>query len=251
MLKHDIDAIGHPKALQLVYLKMDAPVAKGTKGLCLTFLRAFDKAMGTTYETECAGAKAETLLGMLISLSDTHALGMLIVDELQDFGGQGISFDERVRTLVGIMNSLKIPLVVVGTPGALEVLGRHVRIVRRTNGPRWNPFDDDAQWSRIVDGLLYRGAFTLTMAKVPHAASRLHALVQGVPGFLGQVLTRAQLNVIDDGRDVVEMLDLTDAFDDMPEEFKHAINAIRLQREGVKLQPSDDGYQLLDDVALV
>jgi len=72
---------------QVVYLKIDCSHDGSLKELCLNFFRAMDRALGTSnYEKQYSMSKRpsiETLLAAMAQVANTHALGVLIIDEIQ------------------------------------------------------------------------------------------------------------------------------------------------------------------------
>ncbi len=70
---------------QVVYLKIDCSHNGSLKEICLNFFRALDRALGSNYERRY-GLKRhgiETMLALMSQIANAHALGLLVIDEIQ------------------------------------------------------------------------------------------------------------------------------------------------------------------------
>lgn len=70
---------------QIVYLRIDCPHDGSLKSLCLHFFRAIDQALDSNYENKYALKRhsIETLLNLMRQISNHHAIGLLVIDEIQ------------------------------------------------------------------------------------------------------------------------------------------------------------------------
>lgn len=172
--------VPHDGAAQIVWLKLDCPPEGGLRELCIRFFHAVDDALGRPFYAGIhAGhtASEESMLIAMRRVARNHALGCLVIDEIQHLLGQGAD-DNRLRTfLVNLVNDIGVPVLMVGTLEADEVIGRSAtlsrrmvglgggkweRLVARTDGQRgeWEAFVEDLwryQWTdahtELTDGL--------------------------------------------------------------------------------------------------
>lgn len=81
-------ALHHPdyNITQLVYLKVDCPIDGDLDELCLSFFNEVDKILGTHYSRSHGRKKLGTkrLLASMCQVANLHALGVLIIDEVQN-----------------------------------------------------------------------------------------------------------------------------------------------------------------------
>jgi hypothetical protein len=134
---HDVSEVRHPVVEQLVWLLVTCPEDGGTPALCRAILSAFDAVMGTqwaAYFTE-RGASAHAMRTQVVSLAHSHALGLLVIDEIQLLKS---SRSGNARTIMGfllaLMNDLEVPVLLVGTPEAAGVLNPSMQNARRFIG---------------------------------------------------------------------------------------------------------------------
>ena len=144
---------------QMVWLKVECPSEATPRGLCLLFFRAVDETLGTRYEARYGGSRSTTsdyIPGMKAICND-HALGLLVIDEIQNLGIKAGRRDEMFSFLVQIINEFKVPILMVGTFAALGVLTDAFRAARRATGlsnPLWERMlEDSEEWHMFMDTL--------------------------------------------------------------------------------------------------
>lgn len=137
LIRHrDADA-KHPVVDQLVWLVTTCPENGGAPALCSAILSAFDAILGTSYEGDATrrGLTAIQMKRLVISLSHTHALGLLVLDEVQLLSSAKSGNGQLVMDLLlTLMNELKVPVLLVGTGQAVEILSSKLQNARRFVG---------------------------------------------------------------------------------------------------------------------
>ena len=122
---------------QIVYLKIDCPHDGSLKSLCLHFFRAIDNVLDTNYENRYGQKRhsIETLMNLMGQLSNHHAIGLLIIDEIQHLSISRSGGDEKMLNFfVTLVNTINLPVVMIGTPKALFLFERDFRSARRGAG---------------------------------------------------------------------------------------------------------------------
>lgn len=122
---------------QVVYLKVDCSHNGSLKEICLNFFRALDKALGSDYEKRY-GLKRhgiETMLALMAQIANAHALGLLVIDEIQHLsrsksGGSA----EMLNFFVTMVNTIGVPVMLIGTPKARDIFEADLRSARRGAG---------------------------------------------------------------------------------------------------------------------
>ena len=122
---------------QVVYLKVDCSHNGSLKEICLNFFRALDKALGANYEKRY-GLKRhgiETMLALMAQIANTHALGLLVIDEIQHLSrSKSGGSQEMLNFFVTMVNTIGVPVMLIGTPKARDIFEADLRSARRGAG---------------------------------------------------------------------------------------------------------------------
>ena len=109
---------------QVVYLKIDCSHNGSLKEICLNFFRALDRALGSNYERRY-GLKRhgiETMLALMSQIANAHALGLLVIDEIQHLSrSRSGGSQEMLNFFVTMVNIIGVPVMLIGTPKAREI----------------------------------------------------------------------------------------------------------------------------------
>lgn len=132
-------AIYHKKYnfTQVSYLKVDCPHDGSLKNLCIHFFRALDRILGTDYERKYAQKRfsIETLLALMSQYANLHAVGVLVIDEIQNLSRRKSGGTEKMLSFfVTLVNVIGLPVVMVGTPKARPIFETDLRSARRGAG---------------------------------------------------------------------------------------------------------------------
>lgn len=122
---------------QIVYLKIDCPHDGSLKSLCLHFFRAIDNTLSTNYEKQYGRKRnsIETLMNLMGQLSNHHAIGLLIIDEIQHLSISNSGGAEKMLNFfVTLVNTINLPVVMIGTPKARFIFEQDFRSARRGAG---------------------------------------------------------------------------------------------------------------------
>ncbi|WP_342418935.1 AAA family ATPase [Paenibacillus sp. FSL H8-0168] len=146
-----------PAPYQIVWLKMDCPHDGSIRGLCLNFLLAVDSLVGTKYYKKNTTKTTDELLPIMAQAAAVHCLGVLVIDEIQNL--QEAKDDRAAQMLnffVQLVNTIGLPVILVGTYKALPALNGEFRNARRNSGQgdaTWHPFQKDEEWEWLLQGL--------------------------------------------------------------------------------------------------
>lgn len=135
---------------QIVWLKLETPHNGSVKGFCLSFFQSIDQLLGTNYymTLKKARASAVELIPEMAQLCATYRIGVLVIDEIQhllqaNIGGQ----DEMLNFFVALKNAIGIPIVILGTTKAWNLLTREFRQAKRAT-----EYFGMVQWQRMEKG---------------------------------------------------------------------------------------------------
>lgn len=146
---------------QLVWMKLDCPHDGSVKALCASFFIEFDKLLAdNTYNKFAAGRNTTTatMIPRMSQIARRHSLGLLCIDEVQHLsvtksGGQ----EKMLNFFVNLVNTIGIPVILIGTTKAMSILQSEFRQARRGSGHQgdliWENMDNSDDWDLLIEGM--------------------------------------------------------------------------------------------------
>ncbi|EGQ7972256.1 AAA family ATPase [Vibrio parahaemolyticus] len=122
---------------QLSYLKIECPNNGSQQSLCLNFFREVDKRLATNYENShgLRGRGVPTLLALMSQVANERAIGVLVIDEIQRLKiRKAVGREQMLEFFVELVNTVGIPVILVGTPKARPLFEVELQSARRTTG---------------------------------------------------------------------------------------------------------------------
>ncbi|MBX7223321.1 MAG: ATP-binding protein [Blastocatellia bacterium] len=194
---------------QLVWLKIDCPSDGSIKGLCLNLFQAMDDLLHTRYYELYAGTRrtVDELLPRFTRIAALHSLGVLVVDEIQNLHEASSGGSKRVLNfMVQLINSIGLPVVLVGTYKALSLFTSEFRHTRRGSGQGdlvWDRMNCDAVWQLFTESL-WRYQFVRDRVPCsPELNQALYEVTQGITDFAVKVFMLAQVRAIVTGTETI------------------------------------------------
>jgi len=230
-------ALYHPEyhIAQLTYLKIDCPMDGDLDELCLSFFNEVDKILGTHYSQSHGRKKLGTkrLLASMCQVANLHALGVLIIDEVQNLNEAKSGGAEKMHNFfVSLVNTIGVPIIQVGTHRASKFFQRTFRAARRISGLgsiRWDRLPRDEHWRRML-GRLWKYQWLRNASPLDEELeSTMYDLTQGVMDIVIKLFTLAQIRAIVTGVESIKPLLLRKVYDD---EFKPVHPMISALRSG-------------------
>ena len=196
--------------LQVVWLKLDCPHDGSIRGLCLNFFRAMDGLLDTRYyryHARNGRATTDEMLPAMARVSAIHSLGVLVIDEIQHLSeARSGGAAKMLNFFVHLVNTIGMPVILVGTPKAQAVLSGEFRQARRGAGQGdlvWNRMEQDAIWDLFLR-TLWRYQFTHHVVPLTSELSEiLHDVTQGITDLAVKVYMLAQIRAMTTGRERV------------------------------------------------
>ncbi|WP_018277470.1 AAA family ATPase [Teredinibacter turnerae] len=198
---------------QVTYLKIECPSNGDLESLCLNFFSAVDNVLDTDYERRYAKQRLSVpkMLALMRQVANNRAIGILVIDEIQRLsqirsGGK----EQMLEFFVELVNTVGIPIVLVGTPKARPVFELELQSGRRSAGlgsiywetiPRQvaknGGYEPNPNWVRFTDNLwkyqwLRHGDDPLT----DEIRDCWYDLTQGVLDIVVKLFVLAQLRAI-------------------------------------------------------
>lgn len=146
---------GWSHLIQVVHLYVAMSHDGSLGGLLLNILSALDDVIGTKYSTQpslirLSNEKLAVHVGIILR---THAVGVLVIDELQERNFRGAHGHLAALFFLRLLN-FGIPMVLMGNPFGLSALERFSQDVRRTGSAGsfdFGPYDPcDFDWTHCI-----------------------------------------------------------------------------------------------------
>ena len=173
----------------------------------MDFFREVDDLLGTEYCTQYNSRRA-TLDRMMIAMSRlcvSHNVGVLIIDEIQNLCSAQKGVPEKVLNFfITLVNTIGVPVIMIGTPKALSILQNEFPQAKRGNG------QGDALWERMPNDISWelfcRAIWTYQYKKehIPFTAGMKDALydeAQGIPFLAVHIYKLIQEDAILSGKE--------------------------------------------------
>lgn len=203
-------AIFHPEYQldQVVWLKLDCPRDGALKALCREFFIALDQALGTDYVTNRWRERTSVNehLADMAAKANQHSLGILVIDEIQHLDRAKSGGDATMLNFfVTLVNVIGVPVVLVGTHKATEILQQDFRQARRASGMGDHVWDrltkDGDDWNYLIEALWdYQWTVNCTPL-TPDLKDHLYDLTQGVVDIAIKLFVQAQFRAMSLGGD--------------------------------------------------
>ncbi len=195
---------------QLTWLKLDCPFDGSVKGLCNNFFLAFDRLLGdNTYNKYADGRNisVNTMMPIMAQLARNHSLGMLIIDEIQHLSlAKSGGSEKMLNFFVNLVNTIGVPVILIGTTKAMSILQSEFRQARRGSGQGdliWERMKNDMYWELLLEGMW---KYQWTRHKVELTKELIDALYfesQGIVDIAVKIFILAQMRAIASGKEVI------------------------------------------------
>lgn len=209
--------IFHPQhnIYQVPYLHIEMPYdGASVKGLAESIFRKMDLLLpdanyGKQYGKERSGA--ETLMNHAARVLHMHAVGLLVVDELQNLENSPKNHDALMTLLVSASNELGVPILFVGTNKAQSLLSQDFRQARRSIGiasSYWGPLlegteEKPEEWNDFLSVLWHFQWVKNPTPLSPPLSNLMFHHTQGVADIAIKLFAIAQARAIYDGTETI------------------------------------------------
>lgn len=145
--------------IQLAWLKLDCPFDGSTRGLCYSFFISVDNLLGTEYYEQYAkrARSVDEMLPHMARIAANHFIGVLVIDEIQRLNKASSGGAEKMLDFfVQLVNTIGVPIILIGTFKALAVLSTTISQMRRGSGQGdliWDRMQFDEQWQLFMEDL--------------------------------------------------------------------------------------------------
>ena len=198
-----------------MWMHLDCPNDGSLKRLCGAFFKRLDELIGTDYEEQYVSRRA-TLNDMSIAMSRLvrkYHVGVLVIDEIQSLV---VSKDSTVpqktlNFLINLVNTIGVPVILVGTPRALSFLQKEFQQAKRASGQGdflWERMENNTDWKMFLDSIWQyqytRNAISLT----PEMSNILYQESLGIPFLAVHIYKLVQEYAIVSGKESFTVKDI-------------------------------------------
>ena len=195
--------------VQIVWLKLECPKDASLTSLCVEFFKVVDDLLGTNYAKSYGGRSRniqELMLYMAIVAAE-HYIGVIVIDEIQDLStAKSGGATQVLNFFVKLINTIGVPIVIIGTYKAIPIICSEFRLARRGSGQGdliWDRMSLDEDWQVFVEAL-----GDLQYVRKPCVVSKtlsktLHDVSYGVTDLAIRIFLAAQVRAIETRRETI------------------------------------------------
>lgn len=193
---------------QLPYLKLDCPSDGSLGALCINFFETVDEILGTDYKRKFS-SRRETIPVMSSSMAQVatlHSIGVLVIDEIQHLSVAGVGYERMLNFFVTLVNTIGIPVILIGTPKATGILQSAFRQARRGAGQGdvvWDKMEPGEEWNYIIDTMWHYQWTKIKNKLTDELKETLYGESQGIVDIAVKLYMLAQIEVIGKGKEII------------------------------------------------
>lgn len=240
---------------QLVWLRLECPHDGSVKGLVNQFFISVDGLLGTEYFNKYGRANklsVNTLIPIMTQICRSIGLGILVIDEIQNISLRGTGANLMLNFFVTLSNVIGTPLILIGTPKAMNVLQREFRQARRGSGQGdmiYERLQQDEYWRIFLEAIWQ---YQWVLKPVELTDEYVHVMYeesQGVIDIALKLFALSQTRAIATGKETLSSSLISKVADENLKLVKPMINALKsgdiksiAQYEDISL-PFDEAMQ--------
>ncbi|WP_138473142.1 ATP-binding protein [Poseidonocella sp. HB161398] len=192
-----------PVALvQVPWIILECPYKGSLSQLCLSFFDQMSEILQTNLRKRYLSARPsiDQLANRMAAVANLYAVGLIVIDELQHLTeAPGTGRNEMLNFLVSLVNRCSTPIMLIGTPKALPIVGGALRQARRASGygsTFWDRIGPGPTWDHFIENL-WQWQWTNEINELtPEIKEVLHDESQGVIDIAIKLYQLAQMRAI-------------------------------------------------------
>lgn len=193
---------------QMVYVKLECPTDGTIKSLCNAFFNKLDEIIDDShYFKNWGGERRGTMVQHMPNAALNENIGLIVIDEIQHLARTQYKTKELLDFLVEIINTIQVPILVIGTNKAYQVLQDNIRGPRRIGGDGfmlWDRIIDKSEWKTFMTAL-WRYQWTKEVVPLSDKLVDLfYEHSQGIMDFAVKLFTFTQANAIYNGHEKID-----------------------------------------------
>jgi AAA domain len=211
---------------QITYLHIETPSdGRSLKALATAILQQADRLIpDRTYYKDYSGNgrnSGDTMMHGVANVMNNHLVGLLVCDEVQNLGNSKKDDQILMTELVSACNTLKVPILFIGTHKAEKILGLDFRQGRRSLGPSlgdWSPLPraeidgSPGEWVAFMQELWVYQWVRTPIALTDGMLDVFYDCTQGVIDLAIKLYAAAQAKAMSDGSETLTEQLVTDVY---------------------------------------
>jgi hypothetical protein len=188
---------------QVTALQIECPAGRGVKQAYKNFFARLDQLIsGAGYLKKFGRDKlpAETMLLHVQHLCHVHAIGLLVIDEIQNLlDASADDKKELMKFIVLLINTVGIPVLLMGTCEATEIFHAGLHAARRgdaVGSDVWDPLPNDGAWHSWLEKLWHYQWTNIRTPLSRELVDAMHDQSQGIPDLAVKLYMLTQLELI-------------------------------------------------------
>ncbi|MFZ3580214.1 AAA family ATPase [Virgibacillus sp. DJP39] len=219
--------------MQISWLKLDCPFDGSLKGLCISFFSELDRLLGSNYLNKFGSQRSTTdlMLQRMAHLSGLHGVGLLIIDEIQHLSlSKSGGSDKMLNFFVTLVNTIGIPVLLIGTNKAISVLQSEFRQARRGSGQGdmvWSQMPKNESWDLFIEGMWEYQWTTNFTPLTSELNDLIHEESQGIIDIALKLFMLSQVKAIATGEEKLTKQLIKQVTSDSLKLVKPMLNALK------------------------
>jgi hypothetical protein len=239
---------------QIVWLKIDCPFDGGLKGLCINFFQTVDSILGTSYHKNYASKSRNTdeMLPYMALVAANHGIGVLVIDEIQRLSlAKSGGIEKMLNFFVQLVNTVGVPVTLVGTYKSLSVFDGNFSQMRRGTGQGdlvWDRMKEDKEWELFVKAL-WHFQYTQKVCSLdenPELIKVLYEETQGITDLAVKAYMLAQERAIETRKELVDSSIIRSVCRDKFRILRPALEALKSKTKNALARFEDAYPKFLD-----
>lgn len=222
----DETGITEKEVIQVVYLKVDCPPDGNVKVLFTRIITELGKLVDHKYSEGFENSKRitlEILMARALTLMERHKVGILVIDEIQNLVHHRQNHEVLFNFLVSLSNTLKIPVLYIGTPKAMEFFQNNLRIARRfascgvyvwdrlKSGNNGSP----GEWEEFISSMWAHSILKKDPLSIPREINdTLYDCSQGIIDVLLKLFVLSEMRALELGLETLTSPVITTVYED-------------------------------------
>lgn len=218
---------------QVVYLRLECSYDGSIKGLCLSFFSKVDEILGTDYYSRFGSGKlsVDNMLVAMSNIAKNISLGLLVIDEIQNLSkSKSGGADRMLNFFVTLVNTIGLPVLLIGTPEAMGVLQGKFRQARRGSGQGdlvFERLDNDINFNLLINAIWGYQWTKKPTALTDELIDILYDQSQGIIDITVKLYALAQTKAISSGKEAITPELIKQVADESLKLVKPMLNALR------------------------
>jgi hypothetical protein len=216
--------------LQIPYIKIDCPSSGSLRQMSLRILHHVDRLLKTPYQELCRNSAADVLSCQVARILEYHYTGVLVIDEFQNLVHSHEGKAKVLGFLISLANEMKVPIILVGTPLAEEIMTRAFAVARRVGAVNFLKPLADETWGVFCEATWRYQWVHRTSKLSDEIVEAWFEETQGVPALAILLFRFCQVEAIRSGLERVTPKSLKRVADEYFGSVRPMINALKSNR---------------------